>query len=162
MAVVTKENKIEIIGTLESISRETKTTEKLGTYVRGDMVIKVVAPTTMNIPISFFCKQLTNEGKPRKLFDQLNGLTVGQRINITGQIQDNKFWSTASGDLVKTKRLGINFINAVRDTDRDKAEFVFSGFVYEPLKERYDSEQNLLHYSIKMAQEKYNKDCYQL
>lgn len=151
----TRENRIDIIGTLESNNLIKDTSPKVGAYIRGDMVIKVQHPKPMSIPISYFAGALTKDNKPRKLYSQLENLRVGQRIAISGQIQDNKFWDATRGSLVKTKRLGLVFINPVKESDEDKAEFVFSGFVAENLKEVVDRDGVVTGLSIKIAQADY-------
>lgn len=153
---VSRENKIEIIGTLESNNPVKDTSPKVGAYIRGDMVIKVSSPKQMSIPVSYFAAATTKENKPRKLYTQLEQLRNGQKISIVGEIRDNKFWDATRGQLVKSTRLNLTYINAVKVEDQDKADFVFSGFVSEPLKEVFDRDQHLTGYSIKIGQADYN------
>lgn len=154
--MLTRENKVEIIGTLESINTVKDTNPKTGAYIRGNLVVKVSSPKTMNIPLNFFAAAQTKDGKPRKLYGQLDGLRQGQRISLTCQIQDNKFYDQARGQLVKGKRLSVVFINAVRSDDKDRADFTYSGFVRETLKEVHNQEGELTGYSIKLAQATYD------
>lgn len=154
--MLTKENRIDIVGTLESIEVIKDTSIKAGAYIRGNMVVKVSLPKQMNIPISFYAGALTKTGAPRKLYTQLESLRQGQRIGIIGAIQDNKFWDNGRGQLVKTKRLGINFINVPGPTEPDRADFSYSGFVQETLKEVHNKEGQLTGYTIKLAQANYN------
>lgn len=153
---LTRENKVEIIGTLESINTVKDTSPKSGAYIRGNLVIKVSSPKVMNIPLNFYVAAVTKDNKPRKLYSQIDALKQGQRINITGQIQDSKFWDATRGQLVKTKRLSVNFLNPVHSEDADKAEFTYSGFVKEGLRETHDKDGNLIGYSIKLAQATYD------
>lgn len=158
--MLTRENKIEIIGTLESINVIKDTSPKTGAYLRGNLVIKVSSPKTMNIPMSFFSATQTKEGKPRKLYGQLESLRQGQRVSITGSVDDNKFWDPTRGQLVKGKRLNVIYINNVSANDVDKAEFSFSGFVKETLKENFNSDGVSTGYAIKLAQADYgNNRC---
>lgn len=153
---VTRENQVVIIGTLESnnlVKDKTKTTGQ--PYIRGNMVVRVTSPKAMSIPLTYFVAEKTKDGKPRKLYSQLDGLKQGQRINLTAQIQDNKFWDATRGQLVKTKRLSVAFINPVKADEQDKAEFVYSGFIAETLKEAHDKEGDLTHYTLKVAQSDY-------
>ena len=153
---VSRENRIEIIGTLEANNLIKDSSPKIGSYIRGDMVIKVSSPKQMSIPVSYFASAMTKDNKPRKLYGQLEGLRVGQKIGIVGEIRDNKFWDTTRGQLVKTKRLNLTYINTVKVEDQDKADFVFSGFVAESLKEVFDKYQNLTGYALKIGQADYN------
>jgi len=155
---LTRENKVEIIGTIESIDVVKDTTPKSGAIIRGNLVIKVSSPKVMSIPLNFYVAAVTKDNKPRKLYSQIDGLRQGQRVNIVGQIQDNKFWDATRGQLVKSKRLGINFLNPVSSADADKAEFTYSGFVKEGLREVHDKEGNLTSNSIKMAQVVFSND----
>lgn len=154
--MLTRENKVEIIGTLESINIVKGTSEKAGAFIRGDMLIKVSQPKPMSIPVSFFTSAVSKENKPRKLYGQLEGLRQGQRISIQGSIADNKFWDTTRGQLVTTKRLNVNFINNVNASDADKAEFIYSGFVKEPLRETFNKDGESTGYAIKLAQSTYD------
>lgn len=154
--MLTRENKVEIIGTLESINIVKDTSPKTGAYLRGNLVIKVSHPKPMNIPLNFFASALTKDGKPRKIYGQLESLRQGQRIGITATIADNKFWDQTRGQLVKTKRLNVLFVNNVGSADQDKAEFSYSGFVKETLRESYDKDGILTGYTIKLAQATYD------
>jgi len=153
---LSRENQVIIIGTLESnnlVKDKAATTGK--PYIRGNMVIKVTSPKPMSIPVTYFAAETTGEGKPRKLYSQLESLQNGQRISITAQIQDNKFWDATRGQLVKTKRLSVVFINNVKAGEQDKAEFTYSGFVAETLKEVHNNDGELTGYTIKIAQSDY-------
>lgn len=157
---VTKENKVEIIGTVEANNIIKDSSPKAGAYIRGDMVIAVTSPKQMSIPIKYFASQLTkNDNKPRKLYTQLEAVRVGQRINITAKISDNKFWDSTRGQLVKNKNIDLVYINTVKAEDKDKAEFMFSGFIAETLKEIHDRDNGeLIGYSIRMGQATYKED----
>lgn len=154
--MLTKENRLNIIGTLESINVVKDTHPKNGAYIRGNMVVKVSYPKQMSIPLNFYSNAQTKDGKPRRLYSDLEKLRQGQRISISGSIGDNKFWDATRGQLVKSKRLNIAFINAVGASDQDRADFSYSGFVKETIKELHDAEGNLNGYSVKLAQANYN------
>lgn len=153
----TRDNQVFIIGTIESLNIIKDTSAKVGAYIRGDLVIKVSQPKPMNIPITFFTGAVNNkDGKPRKLYGQLESLRQGQRISIQGSIESNKFWNTNNGQLAKGKRLKLNFINNVNQGEADRADFVFSGFVKEGLKEIHNREGELTGYGIQLAQATYD------
>lgn len=156
---LSRENTVLVIGTLESnnLVKDVSSNPKVGPYIRGNMIIKVTSPKVMSIPITYFASVNTQEGKPRKLYGQLESLRNNQRISITAHIQDNKFWDTSRGQLVKTKRLTLDYINAIKAEENDKAEFIFSGFVAETLKEVHDKDENLTSYTIKLAQSDYKQ-----
>lgn len=158
--MLTKENKLNIIGTLDSINIVKDTSPKTGAYIRGNMVVKVSYPKEMSIPLNFFAAAQTKDGKPRKIYGQLENLRQGQRIGISGSIGDNKFWDGSRGQLVKGKRLNVVYINEVKSSDQDRADFSYSGFVKEVVKEVHNSEGALVGYSIKLAQANYdNSRC---
>lgn len=154
--MLTRDNKVEIIGTLESINVIKDTSPKTGAYLRGNLVVKVSSPKTMNIPLNFFTSAQTKDGKPRKLYGQLDTLRQGQRVSITGAIDDNKFWDQGRGQLVKGKRLNVVFVNNVGSSDSDKAEFSYSGFVKETIKEIFNQEGVTTGYTIRLAQSNYD------
>lgn len=157
--MLTRENKIEIIGTLEKIDIIKDTSKTNGSaYMRGNLVVKVSSPKQMNIPLNFFTSALTKDGKPRKLYGQLEALRQGQRVNITATVDENKFYDQTRGQLAKGKRLNVNFINNVGLNDVDKAEFSYSGFVFEGLKELFDRDGEPYGYGIKLAQTNYKND----
>lgn len=154
---LSRENTVNIIGTIESNNPVIANSPKAGDYIRGDLVVKVNMPKEMSIPLQYFCGVVTKDNKPRKLYKQLVDLKVGSKINLTGKIEDNKFWDVTRGQLVKTKRLSIVFINPVKVEDKDKAEFTYSGFVVEALKEKLNSEEKLVNYVIKLGQSDYKE-----
>lgn len=153
--MLTRENKLEIIGTIESINLVPGSNDQ-GNYIRGNLVVKVSSPKMMNIPLNFYASELTKDNKPRKLYNDLKSLHLGQRVSITGSIGDNKFWDATRGQLARGKRLNIVFLNKVGASDVDKANFIYSGFVKETLKENLNTEGKLLGYSIKIGQANYN------
>lgn len=154
--MLTRENKVEIIGTLDSINLIKDSSPKVGAYIRGNLVIKVSAPKPMSIPLNFFASAQTKDGRPRKIYGQLESLQQGSRVSISAQIQDNKFWDQGRGQLVKGKRLSLVYINNVRPSDEDRADFVYSGFVKEGIREVYDTEGSLTGYTIRIGQATYN------
>lgn len=155
---VTKDNRIEVTGIVESINLIKGSTDKAGPFIRGDLVITAKVGKTMNIPIPFFAAHKTKAGKVRKLYTQLENLQQGMRINVVGSIEDNKFWDQTRGQLVKTKRLRLNFINDARNEDPDKAEFIYSGFVTSPLQEKFNKNGDSIGFEIGIAQATYNND----
>lgn len=153
----TRDNQVFIIGTIESLNIIKDTSAKVGAYIRGDLVIKVSHPKPMNIPLTFFTGAVNQkDGKPRKLYGQLESLRQGQRISVQGSIEANKFWNQNNGQLAKGKRLKLNFINNVNQGESDRADFVFSGFVKESLKEMHNKEGDLTGYNIQLAQATYD------
>lgn len=154
--MLTRDNQIFIIGTIESINPIKDSSPKVGAYIRGDLVVKVSHPKPMSIPISFFSAAQTKDGKPRKIYGQIESLRQGQRINLQASVAPNKFWNASTGQLIKSKRLNLNFINNVNAGDADRADFVFSGFVKETLREKHNKDGELVSYSIQLAQSTYD------
>jgi hypothetical protein len=152
---LTRINKVTIIGTLESINLIRGNSPKAGNFIRGDVVVRVNLPKPMSIPLQFFSSALDKEGKPRKLHGQLELLRTGSRVSFSATIADNKFWDPSRGQLVKTKRLNLLFINPVKMEDPDTAEFTYSGFIAETIKEKVDKDGNLEAYTIKVGQSDY-------
>jgi hypothetical protein len=152
---LTRNNKVTIIGTLENLNLIKDSSVKAGNYIRGDMVIRVNSPKQMSIPLQFFASALDKEGKPRKLHTQLEALRINQRISITATIEGNKFWDATRGQLVKTKRLNLLYINAVKMEEVDTATFTYSGFIAQTIKEKVDKDGNLEAYTIQLGQANY-------
>ena len=152
---LTRINKVTIIGTLENINLIRDNSPKAGNYIRGDMIVRVNLPKPMSIPLQFFASALDANGKPRKLYGQLEQLRINSRVSLTATIGDNKFWDPSRGQLVKTKRLNLVFINTPKLEDADTAEFTYSGFIAETIKEKVDKEGNLEAYTIKVGQSDY-------
>lgn len=156
--MLTRENKIEVIGKLVEINLTKAFRQDLGDYIYGDLVVEVKKPKTMRIPISFFAKALKKDSTDaNKVYGSILQLSNGQRVNIVGNVSDNKFWNQTTGQLVKGKRLNLNFINPAKEGDVDKAQFTFSGFVAESLKEKFDNDQKLIAYTVKMGQSNYQQ-----
>lgn len=158
--LLARENIVTIIGTLESnnMTRDNDKGTARTPLVKGNLVIKVTSPKPMSIPINYYVKSIANAGTPRKLYGQIETLKQGQRINIQANIRDNKFWDESRGQLVRTKRLELTFINAVKDGEADRADFSFSGYVSEPLKEVHSRDGELTGWALKLAQANYLKE----
>lgn len=158
MKLLAKENKVDIIGTIETLELTPGVSQAGANYVRGRITVKVSTPSKeMRVPVDFYCGERTTKGEPRKLYTQLNSLKQGQRVSLVGNIGDNKFWDQTRGQLVKTQRLNLNFINDVQANAVDKAEFAFSGFVKESLREVFNKEGEAIGMAIKLAQVTYQE-----
>lgn len=157
-------NTVRIIGTLIDSSLEKKSTNATAsvpskTYITGNVSVKtVINGYEQIIDIPAFSNELTKAGAVNKIYKTLDNLSsqIGKRVSVTAQLTESKFVNDA-GQLIKTNRLRLQFINVLSasDTDEDQATFDINGFIVQGLAPVLDAEKNITHYELKIAQPNY-------
>lgn len=152
-------NQFDIVGTLvESNLTEKQSADSGKTYIYGTIVIKsVINGREQLTEVNLFSNASTQEGKESKLFAAYAGLNekIGQRVSVSGELDENLFYSQNANQVTSYNRLRGRFVNDARSNQVDKAEFEFAGYVARPLAERLDKDGNLIHQEITLAEANY-------
>ena len=84
---------------------------------------------------------------------------LNKRVVVSGAtLQGTRFWSAKTNQLVPSTKYNFNIIRPAKTDDKDTATFSFSGFVYKPLTERTDADNNVEYYQMSLAQANYKED----
>jgi len=163
-------NRCYFCGTLVEVKNQKEVVIKNGrnagkNAISTTIIIKSVLggednPTEVTTELSSFAMEETKNGKPNPAYKQMKDIynLVGKRVYTTASIEDNRFYSVRTNQLVPNNRFRFSFINEARADKADAATFEFSGFVKRPIEEKLDADNNLEKYVITLAQANYNKN----
>lgn len=157
-----KVNDFKVVGTLTNaeVTIGNRTTDGAG-YVSVDATVSsVIDGKTNEYQIGFFANQLTKEGKPSKLYETYSKMAelIDKKVEITGEIRENRFWSKNAGLLVSTQLLSGKWVKGVAATTADEGTFSIGGFVAKSIMEKRNKDEEIYRYDVTIAQSNYNGD----
>lgn len=131
--------------------------------VSASIVVKCILGNQENlIEARSFVGELTKSGAINKNYATILNLKdmLNQRVVISGgTLQSDRFWSANSQQLINTTRVNFNLIRLANSKEtEDKATFEFGGFVYSPLVEMLDENNDVKYYQMSVAQANYKED----
>lgn len=156
-----KTNSITIIGTLKDVVITN------GVRTTGDKYVKAVATVTSVIKgvtnefeISFISSELTQEKKQNQLYATYSNMSTfkGKKVEISGSLRENRYFSTRSEQIVSTITLNGRFIRTVVDSTEDCAKFELGGFLVKSLTERKNKAGEIYLYEVVMGIANYQND----
>lgn len=152
-------NKITIVGRLVDYGLKTNRRKDNGQgYISGNVTVRsVIGGATKEFEIAFFANELTQNKQPNKLYISYSKLSelVGKKVEITGDLRENRYWSTNAKQLVSAQQLNGHFVRGVSETTEDIATFEIGGFIVSPLSERKDKDGNIYRYDVQLGQANY-------
>lgn len=150
-------NTFTVVGTLKQV--EYKNKEKQAEQVSSRATVEsVIGGKTKTYEIEFFSKAVTQAGTPNKLYATYLDMekNIGKKIKITGELRENRYYSSTKEAVVSTNVLSGRFVNYdVKDSDI--ATFGFDGFVIRALSEKKNKDEEIYQYNISVAQEGYKE-----
>jgi hypothetical protein len=151
-----KQNSFKIIGELVECNLEEKTSTRSGKdFIAGKIVVKSILDGRQQLTeIDLFSNKFKQDGGSNKLYEiytKLNSF-LNKRIRVSGELGENRFFSTQNGQLVSTTVNRGRFIAAANTNEKDVAEFSFSGYVVKPIYERTNKDGDLINYEIVIGQ----------
>lgn len=156
------ENSFHVVGRLASadIKVGNRQTDG-GAYVSVDAIVSSVVDGQDNeYPVSFYANELTKDGKHSKLYDtyaKMNEL-IGKKVDVTGSIRENRFWSANSSQLVSNQQLSGMWIKGVVETTPDTGVFTLGGFLGRAVQEKRNKEDEIYRYDVVIGQSNYKGD----
>lgn len=155
----TKLNTFTIVGELVENNLEVKTSSRDGKdYISGKIIIKSMIDGRPQLTeVELYANKFKQDGGSSKFFETYSNLnaSLNKRIKVTGELSENRFFSTQSGQVISTTVNRGRFISAATTKDTDTATFTFAGYVVKSLYERNTKDGNLLSYEIIIAQSDY-------
>jgi hypothetical protein len=153
-------NSFKIIGTLDSADVTNGVRkDNGGQYVSVKAVVKSTIDGVENeFPIEFFASALTKAGTQSKLYDTYSKMAdlIGKKVQIDGEIRENRYWSTNLGQMVSAQQLSGRWINGTPTNTPDSAVYEMSGFIISGITERKNKSGELYRYDISIGQSNYS------
>lgn len=153
-------NLFKVVGTLANVNVKTGVA-KSGGYVSVDAVITAVIDGVNNeYQIGFYAAETTKEGKHSKLYDTYVGLPelLNKKVEITGEIRENRYWSTNLGQLISTQLLSGRWVKGVPASTTDEGSYEIGGFIGRQVTERKNKNDEVYRYDVTLGQSNFNGD----
>lgn len=153
-----KINKVYIVGEVEEVATEIRTTNDGRTYINGKIVVKSIVNGTENlIDVKVLAFEKTKSGETNRLYTNYTKLDsfLHKKVTISGELRDGSMVNN-QGNLIHFNEIYLRFINPAKSDAVDTATFEYSGFVVKALYERKNKDDELLGYRIEVAQANYN------
>lgn len=159
MADLLRKNSFKIVGHLVSTDMKTGARKDNGAgYISGNAIVQsVIGGEKKEFEISFYANEQTQDKKVSKLYtsySKMNDL-VGKKVEITGELRENRYFSNNAKQLVSAQQLSGRFVRGVSETTEDDATFELGGFVVTELTERKNKEGEIYRYDLQLGQSNY-------
>ena len=153
-------NTIKIVGKLIDAKVTTGNRKDNGQgYISVDATVcSVINGVENEYKIGFYSNQTTKEGQMNKLYESYSHIPelINRKVEIDGEIRENRYFSNNSGQLVSTQLLSGKFIKGVVETTADVANFKVGGFLVKTLVERLNKKGEVYRYDLAIGQSNYN------
>lgn len=154
-----RENSIKIVGKLTDAQVTLGNRKDNGQgYVSVDATIEsVIGGVSNEFKVGFYASQMTKEGKISKLYESYSRLPelVGKKVEVDGEIRENRYYSTNLNQLVSTQLLSGRFVKGVADSTVDVATFVVGGFLVKTPVEKRNKKDEVYRYDVTLGQSNY-------
>lgn len=153
-------NTFKIVGKLVSQNLKTGNRKDNGAgFISGKaVVVSNLGGKDCEFEVSFFANQSTQNGKDNQLYVSYSKMSelIGKKVEITGDIRENRFYSARTNEMVSAQQLSGRFIRGVAETSADEGSFEVGGFVVESLKEKRNKNNEIYRYDLALGQSNYS------
>lgn len=161
----TKVNKVYVVGTVQEVNTNIRTSNDGRDYINGKIIVKTVindVESLIEMKVLAFAK--TKSGDDNRVYQSYTKLDgyLGKRVKISGEFREGSMINQTSGGVNHFNEIYLKFVNPAKVDDMDCATFEYSGFVVKGLYERKDKEDTLLGYRIEVGQANYNDTSMQV
>ena len=154
-----RENSIKIVGKLTDAQVTLGNRKDNGQgYISVDTtVVSLINGVSNEYKVNFYTSQLTKDGKQSKLYDSYSKLPemVGRKVEIDGEIRENRYYSSNLNQLISTQLLAGKFVKGVVESAVDTATFVIGGFLVKTPVERRNKKDEVYRYDVTLGQSNY-------
>lgn len=147
-------NILTVTGKVESTEIRKGTGTK-GRYVAGTINIKAGEDVFI---VNMYQGEKYGNGNDNPNFLAFQELVNGQRISVSGNLTQNRYYSSENKEIRSSQRIDGRFINTPRQNDEDGLIFEYTGFVTSPIREITNAEGEIERYEFKLAQAKYRSE----
>ncbi len=151
MAELAKTNTFNITGTLVDLDTKTGQMKNGQDYISVDATVNsVIDGKTYQYEIEFFSSKMTKENKASQLYLNYSklGEMLNKKVNITGELRENRFWSAKANQMASSIKLGGKFVKGVGADEQDCADFEVVGFIATALTEKQNKDQQVYRYDL--------------
>lgn len=154
-----KTNSFKVVGTLTQVEI------KKGTMKDGKEFVSVNATVSSTIDgkanefeIEFFSGKTTKEGKPSQLYINYEkmGELKDKKVEVTGEIRENRFWSTKTSQMASNLTLSGKFVRGVQADVQDSGDYEMVGFIVTGLTEKQNKNKEVYRYDLALGIANYN------
>lgn len=155
-------NTIKIVGHL--VSAEIKTGNRkdngAGFITVNAIVQSNIEGKTNEYEVSFSASQMTKDGKVSQLYTSYSKMKEleGRKVQIDGDMRENRYWSTRLNQLVSGQTLNGKFVKGVVESTPDEATFEMGGFVLAQPVEKTNKSNEIYRYDVKLGQANWRGD----
>ena len=157
-----KANSIKIVGRLVDAQVTTDRRQSDGqAYVSVVATIQSqINGETNEYEVLFYSLEKTLEGKVSQLYTSYSkmGELVNKKVEVTGSLRENRYWSSNSNQIVSAQQLSGRFIKGVVESTQDEATFIISGFLVTRLTEKRNKNDEVYRYDLSVGQANYKGD----
>lgn len=157
-----RENSFRVVGTLTSVEPTSGTRRDNGQeYISVDVIVNsVINGIPCEYEISLFASRFTKDGKESQLFTSYSKLPElkGKKVDISGEIRENRYWSTNLNQMVSAQQLSGRFVRGVAESTADVASFTLGGFIVKTPVERTNKDGEVYRYDVTIGQSNYKGD----
>ena len=155
-----KTNSVKIIGTLTNADVKTGNRKEDGQgYISATATVVARIDNVENeYKVTFYANQMTKDGKVSKLYESYENMPelVGHKVEIDGEIRENRYFSTNTNLMVSTQQLSGKFIKGVVASTVDTATFLVGGFLAKTLVEKRNKDGEVYRYDLAIGQSNYS------
>jgi len=155
-------NSFKIIGRLVAADMKPGNRKSDGQgYISGTAtIVSNIEGADNTFEIRFYSAAKTADGKVSQLYTSYSKMPelVGKKIEVTGEIRENRFYSKSGNQLASSQQLSGRFVRGTTETATDEAVFEIGGFVVEELKEKTNKDGEIYRYDIAIGQSNYKGD----
>lgn len=154
-----RKNNVKLVGRLISADMKTGNRKDNGQgYISGTAVVQgTLGGAKKEYEVSFYANEQTQDKKTSKLYISYSKLSelVGKKIEITGELRENRYYSSNAKQLVSAQQISGRFVRGVSESTEDEASFELGGFVVTELTERKNKNGEVYRYDLQLGQSNY-------
>lgn len=154
----TKINKVYVVGTLEEVKTQLRTSDSGKNYINGSIVIKTnIKGEDSLVELKVLAFERKQDGTANKQYEAYKNLEskLHRKVRVSGRLQEGAMIN-GNGDIIHFNEVYASFVNDAKAEDVECSTFEYSGFVVKPLYEVRNKEDEVVGYRIEVAQANYN------
>lgn len=156
---VLRKNEVIITGRLVAADIKKDFDKNGKSYISVNATIQSeIKGKTNTFEVDFYAREMTKDNKVNKLYTTYSEIEnfLNKKVNVSGELTENRFWSSNAGQLVSAQKINGKFIKGELETTADSATFTIGGFVIKELVEKVNKNNEVYRYDLSIGQANYN------
>ena len=147
---VMKVNRVKVVGPITALNIIDDFDRNQTPIKRGSVTVKV---GDSELVLELYMAETYKSGKENSSYKILEGATIGSVFTYDCNLNESKFVPRdGSGELARSYKIRVNFVNKTRNTDVEGATFEYGGIVLSQLKEMTNQEGEVYRLDIMIGQ----------